>query len=57
MTYDGHLPVFFDEVFSGVPNAFVGQVPIDSIAALYLTVLRLETTTTFASTICGGGCT
>ncbi|MDA2927220.1 hypothetical protein MYX78_08310 [Acidobacteria bacterium AH-259-G07] len=44
ITYNGHLSRFFDEIFSGLPTAFIGHVRIESIAPIYVTVLRFEVT-------------
>ncbi|MDA2937718.1 hypothetical protein MYX75_05580 [Acidobacteria bacterium AH-259-A15] len=46
LTFEGHLARFFTEVFDGISDGFVGSVLLESERLIYLTVIRLELTST-----------
>ncbi|MDA2929698.1 hypothetical protein MYX84_07095 [Acidobacteria bacterium AH-259-O06] len=46
LEYQGHSALFFDEVFDNVPDSFRGMIIMQSQEWMYLTVLRLEFTST-----------
>jgi hypothetical protein len=46
LTFNGHSSRFFDQIFDGVPNGFLGMVQLESSNFFYLEVLRLEQTAT-----------